>query len=505
MIWWTPRTMRWIGPVGLALIALCVAGSVLAARRPRGHAARTTASAARPAAKPATPPPAPAAPRTGGASADPTLASSDSTSADSTAADTVAAAPAPPPRDYIAEARANFTPENRAYSGTLTVLDFVAPLYGLLISLIVLFSGLAAKMRDVAHDLGRRLYVRVLVFLILYTIADFVLGFPLTWYQGFALEHQYGLSTQSFGAWFAEQGKSAMVGIVFFGAVPILALAYRALRQWPRRWWLAMALGTLPLIVAGALIQPLIIDPLYNKFTPLRDQHLEARILELAARAEIPGRNVYEVDKSAQTVKYNAYVNGFGASQRIVLWDTMLKGMKEDEILFVMGHEMGHYKLDHIWKGIAVFSLLSFLMFFLASRITAWAVRRFGPRWGFSELADVASMPLLSATLSLLTLIAQPAVNGYTRRIEHEADVFAVELTRDNDAGARSFLKLGSQNRSNPEPSPWVTFFQYTHPPLMERIRFVLDYRPWEQGKPNRFYHGAPPDQSAPGSMGGDR
>jgi STE24 endopeptidase len=398
--------------------------------------------------------------------------------------------PASPPRDYVAEVRANFTPANRAYSGTQTVLGFVAPLYGLVMSLLILFSGLAAKMRDIAHDMGRRLYIRVGVFLTLFTLVDFVLGFPLTWYQGFALEHQYGLSTQSFGAWLADQGKSAMVGLIFFGLVPILWLAYRALRHWPRHWWLAMAMGTLPLIVAGALIQPLVVDPLYNKFTPLRDQHLKARILDLAARAEIPGRNVYEVDKSAQTIKYNAYVNGFGASQRIVLWDTILKGLKEDEILFVMGHEMGHYKLGHIWKGIGAYSLLSFLLFFLAARLTGWAVKRFGPRWGFTELSDVASMPLLSAALSLLTLVAQPAINGYSRRIEHEADVFGLEVTRDNDAAARAFLALGSQNRSDPEPAGWITFFQYTHPPLMERVTFALRYRPWEGGKPNRFFHG---------------
>jgi len=159
----------------------------------------------------------------------------------------------------------------------------------------------------------------------------------------------------------------------------------------------------------------------------------------------------------------------------------------------VVGHEMGHYKLGHIWKGIGVFSLFSFLLFFLTAKLTSWAMGRFGPRWGFTELADVASMPLLSAALSALALIAQPAINGYARRVEHEADVFAVELTRDNDAGARAFLKLGSQNRSDPEPPGWVTFVQYTHPPLMDRIRFVLRYRPWEQGKPNRFYHGPPP------------
>jgi Zn-dependent protease with chaperone function len=256
-----------------------------------------------------------------------------------------------------------------------------------------------------------------------------------------------------------------------------------------------VAAGTLPLIVAGALLQPLVIDPLYNRFTPLRDQHLKERILDLAARAGIPGRNVYEVDKSAQTVKYNAYVSGFGPSQRIVLWDTMLRGMDEDEILFVMGHEMGHYRLGHIWKGIALYSALSFFFFFLVARVAGWAAARFGAHWGIRDLGDVAAIPLLAATMSLLAMVTQPVVNGFSRAIEHESDVFAVEVTRDNDAGARAFLKLGSQNRSNPEPSAFVTLFLYTHPPLIERIRFAQAYRPWVEGRANRYFTGTPAGQ----------
>ena len=407
---------------------------------------------------------------------------------DSTTADSIIAPLAAERRDYIAEVRAGFTRENRAYSGTRTVLAFFGPFYDLLIALVILFSGLSAALRNIAHGLGQRLYVRVLVFLALYTVVDFVLGFPLACYRGYALEHQYGLSTQSLGAWFADQGKDAAVGVVVFGLVPILWLAYRAIQKWPRHWWLAIAGGTLPLIVAGTLLQPLVIDPLYNTFTPLRDQHLKERILDLAARAEIPGRNVYEVNKSAQTRKYNAYVSGFGPSQRIVLWDTMLQGMEEDEILFVMGHEMGHYKLGHIWKGIGVFSALSFFFFFLVSRLAGWAVALFGAHWGFEDLSDVASIPLLAAIMSVLALVTQPTVNGFSRAIEHEADVFAAEVTRDNDAGARSFLKLGAQNKSNPEPSRFVKLFLYTHPPLIERVRFVLEYRPWEEGKANRYF-----------------
>jgi len=397
--------------------------------------------------------------------------------------------PAPPPRDYVAEARANFTAENRSYAGTRTALGFVEPFYALLVALLILFSGLAAKLRDLACRLSRRLYFQVLVFLTLYTVVDFVLGFPFAWYQGYALERQYGLSTQSFAAWLGDEGKGVGVTLIVYGLVPVLWLIYRAIARWPRGWWFPVALGTLPLILAGALIQPLVIDPLYNRFTPLHDQHLKGRILELAAWGDVPARNVYEVDKSEQTVKYNAYVNGFGASQRIVLWDTTLRGMREDEILFVVGHEMGHYRLGHIWRGIVLYSLGSFLLFFLISRFAGGTLRRFGSHWDIRELKDVASMPLLAAMLSLFSLVGQPVINAYSRRVEHEADAFAVELTRDNDAGARAFLKLGSQNRDDPEPSRFVTFYQYSHPPLMERIRFALAYRPWEQGKPNRYFH----------------
>ncbi|HKQ57885.1 MAG TPA: M48 family metallopeptidase [Candidatus Eisenbacteria bacterium] len=428
----------------------------------------------------------------GTATAQDTLATDSLTAGDTLAAGTRVGPPPPAPRDYVAQVRAAFTADNRAYSEIRTVLAFVSPAWDLIIAMVILFSGLSAALRNVACNMGRRLYVRVLVFFVLYTIVLFVLGFPLSYYAGYALEHQYGLSNQTFGDWFGEQAKSAAVNVIVFGVIPILWLGYKAIARWPRHWWLPVAAGTLPLIVAGTLLQPLVIDPLYNKFTPLRDQHLKARLLDLAARAEIPGRNIYQVDKSAQTNKYNAYVNGFGASQRIVLWDTILQGMQEDEILFVMGHEMGHYKLGHIWKGIAAFSLGSFVLLFLAARIAGWTVARFGPLWGISDLADVASMPLLAATLTLLSLFAAPVINGISRGIEHEADVFAVEVTRDNDAGARAFLKLGAQNRSNPEPSRFIAGYLYTHPPLMERIRFTLGYKPWLEGKPNRVFHGRP-------------
>ena len=394
----------------------------------------------------------------------------------------------PPPRDYVAEVRANFTPENRAYSTTRATLGFIEPLYGILMGLFILFSGFSARMRDVARRLSGRSYVQVLVYLALYLAAGFVLGFPLTFYQGYALEHRYGLSVQGFGPWFFEQLVPVLVSLVFLGVVPLVKFAYAPIRRFPRHWWLVLGLGTLPVILAGSFIQPLVVDPLTNRFTPLQDKRLEARILAVAERAGIPAQNVLQADKSRQTSKYNAYVSGFGPSQRIVLWDTILKGMSADEILFVVGHEAAHYRLHHMWWGILCFTGLSFALFWLSAGLMRWAVGCWGGRWGFSELHDIASVPLFVVALTLLSFLAQPGVNAFSQRLERDSDTFGLELTHSNDAAARAFMKLGSQNRSNPEPSPFVEFFEFSHPPLIERVRFALSYRPWAEGKPNRLY-----------------
>ncbi len=418
------------------------------------------------------------------------LADSLARRADSLApADSLArAAAVPPPRDYVAEVRANFTPENRAYSTTRAALGFIEPLYGILLGLFFLFSGLSAWMRDVARRLSRRSYLQVLVYVALYFALGFVLSFPLTFYQGYALEHHYGLSTESFGPWLLDQFKDVLVTVAFLGIVPLVQLAYVPIRRFPRHWWLALGLGTLPVILAGAFLQPLVVDPLFNRFTPLQDKQLESRILEVADRAGIPARRVLQADRSRQTRKYNAYVSGFGPSQRIVLWDTTLEGMTADEILFVVGHEAAHYRLHHMWWGILFMTGLSFLLFGLSAGFMRRSTARWGRRWGFTELHDIASLPLFVVALTLFSFLAQPGVNAFSRWLERDSDTFGLELTHANDAAARAFMKLGSQNRSDPEPAPFVEFFEYSHPPLLERVRYALTYRPWEEGKPNRLY-----------------
>jgi Zn-dependent protease with chaperone function len=403
-------------------------------------------------------------------------------------AGTPAAGAAKTADDYVAEIRAAYTPENHAYVAERRRLAFVDPLVSILVALLLLATGLSARFRDLAERVSRRRYLQVLVYLALFSVVTWVLGLPLEWYRDYALEHRFGLSTQSFGAWFGDSAKGVALGVLMFGVLPVMWLVYKALKSSPRRWWLRLALGTVPFMMLLMLLQPLVIEPVFNKFKPLANVELRNRIVALAERAEIPGRKVLEADKSKQTTKYNAYVSGFGASQRIVLWDTTLKGLQEDEILCVMAHEMGHYKLGHIWMLIVFTGVLGFGVFWVAARLVNGLTARYGPRWGFREVGDLASLPLLLAVLSLVMFAIQPATNSFSRWMERDSDTFGLEVTQANDAAARAFIKLGSQNKSDPEPSALIEAWLYTHPPLAERVRYAIEYRPWESGQPNRKF-----------------
>ncbi|HTR96969.1 MAG TPA: M48 family metallopeptidase [Candidatus Acidoferrales bacterium] len=392
------------------------------------------------------------------------------------------------PRDYLAEARASYDAVSRAYNGTRVVLRLLGPVYGILCGLLLLFTGVSARYRDIAENLGHRRYVRVLVYFTLYSTTLFLIGLPLAWYEEFALEHQYGLSTQTLSGWWLDSLKGQATTVASVGVIPLLALAWRVVEAQPRRWWLWIAAGTLPVAIAAVLLEPIVFDPLFNKFTPLEDVALRHDILALAARAGIPARHVFQVDMSTRTRKLNAYVSGFGASQRVVIWDTTLQRMRRDEILYVTGHEMGHYVLHHIWKTLLALGIGAFAVFWLAAQLTNGWLRAFGGRWGIRAPADLAAMPVFAISLTIASLVATPAMNALSRREEHDADVYGLEITRDNDAAARAFLKLAQDNRSDPEPPQWIRLLLFDHPPLADRIRLAITYHPWTKGEPNRFY-----------------
>jgi STE24 endopeptidase len=235
------------------------------------------------------------------------------------------------------------------------------------------------------------------------------------------------------------------------------------------------------------VVQPIWIDPLFNNFGPMQDKKLEAQILGLASKAGIEGGRVFEVDKSQDTKTLNAYVIGMGSTNRIVLWDTTIKRLTPEQILFVMGHEMGHYVLHHMWWGFAFFSLMSLIIFYLTYKIANFLLSRYHRRFGFNRLDQIASLPLFILIITILLFITSPIDNYFTRYIEHQADIFGLEITRNNQAAGEAFVVLQQENLANPRPGPLYNFFRSSHPPLADRVDFANHYCPWAENKPLKY------------------
>jgi Zn-dependent protease with chaperone function len=359
--------------------------------------------------------------------------------------------------------------------------------WGLLVPGIILFTGFSAKLRDAAKRIGRNWFFTIVAYFALFLLLTFLINLPLSYGTGFARPHAYGLSTQSFGKWFGDEMKGLMVGFLM-GAL-FLWVPYLLVKKSPRRWWLWTSVLAIPAAVFFLLVAPVVIDPLFNTFGPMKDKALEQRILDLAGRAGIEGARVFEVDKSADTNTVNAYVTGFGGSKRIVLWDTTIAKLEPDELLFVMGHEMGHYVLGHVMKSILFFSVLILLTLYAFDRLQAGFIARFGGRFGFAELSDIASLPLLLLLVGVLSLALVPVANGYSRWQEHESDRFGLEITRNNHAAAEAFVKLQQENLGVPRRGLFYKLWRASHPLLGERIDFCNGYHPWTEGAPGRYEH----------------
>jgi STE24 endopeptidase len=365
------------------------------------------------------------------------------------------------------------------------VLWFVEQAWSIAVLVLLLATGLSASLRNAARRIGRNWFFTIVVYFALFTVVTTIVDLPLSYYTEYVREHAYGLSNQTFGKWFGDTLKSLAVACIV-GAL-VMWVPYLLLRKSPRRWWLYTAIALVPFIVLANLVAPIWIAPLFNKFEPMQDKALEQKILSLAGRAGIEGSRVYQVNKSVDTKTLNAYVAGLFGTKRIVLWDTTLKRMTDRELLFVMGHEMGHYVLHHVWQAIAFSVVIIAASLYVAYRTAGAVIARFGRRWGFTSLADVASLPLLLLLMSAFGLVVTPLQLAFTRHLEHEADRFGLEITQTNHSAGTAFVKLQQDALANPRPGPLYKIFRESHPPLGERIDFANQYHPWTTGQPLEY------------------
>jgi STE24 endopeptidase len=359
-------------------------------------------------------------------------------------------------------------------------------LLAIALPLVLLFTGLSARLRTIASQLSHgHFYPTLVIYLVLLSVLLFLVELPLSYYVGFAREHAYGLSSQRLAKWMGDAVKGLGVALII-GAL-VLWVPYWLLGKSPQRWWLWTGLLALPFYTLTLLITPLWIAPLFNKFGPMKDKAVEAMVLETASRAGVEGARVFEVEKSVDTEKVNAYVTGVGSTKRVVLWDTLLRKLSPRQIRFVVSHELGHYVLGHVWTSVLLSSVLTILGLFGAHLLSSFLLARFGAHMGFRQLSDVASLPMLMLLLTLFSLAITPAMLAFSRYHEHEADRFGLELTHDNHDAASAFVVLQQENLAVPRPGWLYKLFRASHPPIGERVDFMNAYRPWEHGEPGRY------------------
>lgn len=352
----------------------------------------------------------------------------------------------------------------------LILWDFLA---GAAISLLLLARGWSAKLRDRAERITRFRFLQTLLYWGQYLVLTYALAFPLTVFEGFFREHRYGLATQSFGAWLGDEAKGLGVGIVLGGLA--VAWLFAIVRRLARTWWIWGALASLVVVVIGIVIGPVFLQPLFNTPKKLGDPRITAPILSLARANGIPAQDLYEIDASKQTNRMSANVSGFAGTMRITLNDNLIRRGAPEEIQAVMGHEMGHYVLNHIPKMLIFLLVVVVSMFALLRWALDAALARWGGAWGIRGVADPAIVPLVMLVASSFFFVLTPVMNTFIRVQEQEADLYGVNASRQPDGFALAAIHLAEYRKMS--PTPLEEFLFYDHPSGYNRIHRAMAWK----------------------------
>jgi len=374
-----------------------------------------------------------------------------------------------------------YTPEQLRDGATLNAVRnwifFLSGPWQWLIYLMLLVGGTGSRWWAALARRKWPLAARFPLFVLAVNAFAFVLYLPLQ-IGSYAMSKSYGITTQPVIGWLRD--KLVGFGVSYATTLGVAAVVFWVLSR-GGRWWFKLWLISIPFTLFMMYVQPVVIDPLYNHFSRLSDPALERKILDLATKANIPADRVYEVKISGKTNAMNAYVNGIGSTLRIVLWDTTLQKLDEQEILLIMGHEMGHYVKHHLeWSAVGEVGS-SLVLLWLGSKLYAWLVRKRGGAWGIRSLADPAGLPAMLLLLSVLSFLSLPISNAVSRQAEAAADRYGMELLGTADGAVSMYQKLAVASLSDVNPPRLAYWFRENHPSDMERMidaeRFAREHK----------------------------
>ena len=365
----------------------------------------------------------------------------------------------------------------RAQSDAYFEGGYIFQIWNLVLTLIITWGllrwGVTVKIRNLAERLLTARYLQGLLFITLFALVNWGLTLPSDYYEGFIREHRFGLSNLTPGGWFSEQLKSFLVGTIIFSLIG--SLLYLGIRKSPQRWWVRASIATPFFMIFMMVLAPVFIAPLFNKYTALTDAKVRDPILSMARANGVPADNVYQFDASKQSKRVSANVSGALNTIRVSLNDNLLNRCSPQEVQAVMGHELGHYVLNHIYKMVIDFTLLICAGFWFTHWFYSWASRRFGASWGLRGIDDFAGLPLLLAGLAIFMAIATPIRNTIIRTNEVEADIFGLNAARQPDGFATTALKLSEYRKL--APGKWEEIFFFDHPSGYNRILMAMRWK----------------------------
>jgi len=359
----------------------------------------------------------------------------------------------------------------KAYQKTRNWLRIAGIGLTLFILVTAISLGLTERFYGWAQGITTTKYGMLFFYFLFFSLYSLVISFPLGFYSSYTLEHQYGLSNQTLSAWFVDWIKRELLS---FGIVtPLVLLLYALIWNFESSWWLfAWAGYAIFSLVMGKLF-PVLIVPLFYKYSPVSDSELKGKIERLADRFGLAIQNVYALNLSKTTKKANAAFTGLGKTKRVILSDTLLDSFTHSEIESVVAHELGHFKHRDIWKQFGLGIALSFLAFWLSFRL----LNPLATHFQYSGSGDMQAFPLLCAVMFAFGLITGPMTNAFSRWVERNADLFALQATKDADSFIYAMKKLSELNLADPTPHPVIEFMFYDHPAIAKRIRFAERFK----------------------------
>jgi STE24 endopeptidase len=353
------------------------------------------------------------------------------------------------------------------YTVDNTSLDVAKTIAGKIVFLVVILSGLLPLLSDILK--GTNLIWAGLIFFAIPGLINVLVSLPFDYYHIFIIEERYGFNTRTIKTWIQDLLKSLLITAIL-GSI-LLSLIIILIERADGVWWIFAWLIFLLFQILISVIYPTIIAPIFNKFTPIQDNELYGSIKELAVSEGLNIKGIFQMDAARRSRHTNAYLSGLGKTKRIVLYDTLLESHKNDEILAVLAHEIGHLKKRHIRKQIIISAIISFLLFFASSRMIAWSFMY--ESFGFSSTPVYAGLFLIAVILEPVWFLLSPVPMAVSRRFEREADQHVSRVLKRGESLISALKKMALDNLANLNPHPVFVRFNYSHPPIPERIKYL--------------------------------